>query len=54
MYATGEKVNVSPLKIGQHSAEIFNHTSINPEPSFTVDGKKYEFELSDEDLKHKH
>ena len=22
VYATGEKVNVSPLKIGQHSAEI--------------------------------
>ncbi len=39
------------LKIRQHSAEIFNHTSINPEPSFKVDGKKYEFELSDEDLK---
>ncbi len=39
VYATGEKVNVSPLKIGQHSAEIFNHTSINPEPSFKVDGK---------------
>ncbi len=51
VYATGEKVNVSPLKIGQHSAEIFNHTSINPEPSFKVDGKKYEFELSDEDFK---
>ncbi len=34
VYATGEKVNVSPLKIGQHSAEIFNHTSINPEPYF--------------------
>ncbi len=51
VYATGEKVNVSPLKIGQHSAEIFNHTSINPEPSFKVDGKKYEFELSGEDLK---
>ncbi|MBN4916949.1 hypothetical protein IDG69_14905, partial [Staphylococcus sp. EG-SA-23] len=51
VYATGEKVNVSPLKIGQHSAEIFNHTSINPEPSFKVDGKKYEIERLKEDKK---
>ncbi|PNZ13681.1 CAP-associated domain-containing protein [Staphylococcus simiae] len=51
VYATGKSVDVSPLKIGEHLGKVFNNTSINPEPTFTVNGKKYEFELSDEDIK---
>lgn len=51
VYATGKDVNVSPIEIGERASEIFNDTSINPEPSFKVNGKTYEFELSDEDLK---
>ena len=54
VYATGNDVNMSPLHIGEENSKIYENTSINPEPTIKSNGKVYEFELSDEDLKRKH
>lgn len=51
VYATGNDVNMSPLHIGEENSKIYENTSINPEPTIKSNGKVYEFELSDEDLK---
>ncbi|MGV3095880.1 CAP-associated domain-containing protein [Staphylococcus borealis] len=51
VYATGNKANVAPLKINESASRIFENTSINPDPSIKVDGQRYNFELSDEDIK---
>ncbi|MDU6764412.1 MAG: CAP-associated domain-containing protein, partial [Staphylococcus sp.] len=51
VYATGEKAQTGSLKINENASHIFEKTSINPDPSFKVNGKQYNFELSDEDIK---
>lgn len=51
VYATGEKAQTDSLKINENASHIFEKTSINPDPSFKVNGKQYNFELSDEDIK---
>ena len=43
-----------PFKINESASHIFENTSINPDPSIKVNGQSYNFELSDEDIKHKH
>ncbi|WP_154835120.1 CAP-associated domain-containing protein [Staphylococcus pasteuri] len=51
VYATGKDANINPLHIDESNSKIFENTSINPEPTIKSNNKKYEFELSDEDLK---
>ncbi|BGE82706.1 CAP-associated domain-containing protein [Staphylococcus petrasii] len=51
VYATGQKAKIDSLKINESASHIFENTSINPDPSFKVNGKEYTFELSDEDIK---
>ncbi|PTE69774.1 SCP-like extracellular protein [Staphylococcus devriesei] len=51
VYATGRKAQIEPLEINESAAHIFENTSINPDPSIKLDGKRYNFELSDEDIK---
>ncbi|MBF7018979.1 SCP-like extracellular protein [Staphylococcus sp. 18_1_E_LY] len=51
VYATGKNANVSPLKIKDSASSVFEHLTINPEPTIHVNGKKYDLELSDEDMK---
>ncbi|MGW9857513.1 uncharacterized protein YkwD [Staphylococcus hominis] len=51
VYGTGEKAQTESLKINENASHIFDNTSINPDPSFKVNGKQYNFELSDEDIK---
>jgi hypothetical protein len=43
------KAQTESLKINENASHIFEKTSINPDPSFKVNGKQYNFELSDED-----
>lgn len=51
VYATGEKASVSPFKISESAAHIFENLSINPEPTIRVNDDKYDIELSDIDMK---
>jgi uncharacterized protein YkwD len=51
VYATGKNADVSPLKIQDRASSVFEHLTINPEPTIHVNGKKYDLELSDEDMK---
>ncbi|MEL0538197.1 CAP domain-containing protein [Staphylococcus debuckii] len=51
VYATGSKAEISPVKINQNASHIFENTSINPEPHIKANGKEYDLELSDEDMK---
>ncbi|GEQ04829.1 CAP domain-containing protein [Staphylococcus gallinarum] len=51
VYATGKKANVEPLHITNNAAHVFEKFSVNPEPTITSNGKKYELELSDTDMK---
>ena len=51
VYATGSKAEISPVKINQNASHIFENTSINPEPRIKANGKEYDLELSDEDMK---
>ncbi|MEJ7489064.1 CAP-associated domain-containing protein [Staphylococcus pettenkoferi] len=51
VYATGKDVNVQPVKIMENGSHIFENLSINPEPSIKVNHKRYDIELSDDDMK---
>ena len=51
VYATGKDAKVDPLKISDNASHVFEKYSINPEPTIKVDGKEYELELSDLDMK---
>ena len=48
---TGKDAKVDPLKISDNASHVFEKYSINPEPTIKVDGKEYELELSDLDMK---
>ncbi|MFQ3904539.1 CAP-associated domain-containing protein [Staphylococcus sp. Mo2-7] len=51
VYATGKDANVNPIKIQDDASHVFEKYSINPEPTISVNGKQYELELSDSDMK---
>ncbi|ATH60488.1 MULTISPECIES: CAP-associated domain-containing protein [Staphylococcus] len=51
VYATGKNASVNPVEIGDKASNVFEKFSINPEPTIKVDGKAYELELSDADMK---
>lgn len=51
VYGTGERARIAPLKVKDDASQIFDDISINQEPSIKVNGKTYDFELSDEDIK---
>ncbi|MGN5882048.1 MULTISPECIES: CAP-associated domain-containing protein [Staphylococcus] len=51
VYATGTKADIEPIKISEDASSIFENTSINPEPTVNANGKQYDLELSDEDMK---
>src|SRR5699024_10480664 len=51
VYATGKDAKVDPIKIKDDVSHIFEKYSINPEPTIKANGKQYELELSDLDMK---
>ena len=51
VYATGEKAQIQPYHIKDSADDIFENTNINLEPTVKHNGKTYQFELSDEDVK---
>lgn len=51
VYATGTKADIEPINISEDASSIFENTSINPEPRIKANGKSYDIELSDEDMK---
>ncbi|WP_142397090.1 CAP-associated domain-containing protein, partial [Staphylococcus succinus] len=51
VYATGKQAKVNPLHISESASHVFEEFSINPEPTINANGKKYELELSDSDMK---
>ncbi|ANQ63905.1 CAP-associated domain-containing protein [Staphylococcus equorum] len=51
VYATGKDANVNPIKIQDDASHVFEKYSINPEPMISVNGKQYQLELSDSDMK---
>ena len=51
VYATGKNANANPVEIGDNASHVFEKYSINPEPTIKANGKTYEIELSDSDMK---
>ncbi|MEB6060249.1 CAP-associated domain-containing protein [Staphylococcus pseudoxylosus] len=51
VYATGKEAKVNPVKISDNASNVFEKFSINPEPTINANGKKYELEISDSDMK---
>lgn len=51
VYATGNKADIAPIKISENASKVFENTSINPEPRINANGREYDIELSDEDMK---
>jgi len=51
VFATGNKVNVSPIKMKQDATKIFNGTNIDMEPDIESTYGKYQLELSERDIK---
>lgn len=51
VYATGNKVDVSPIKMKQEATKFFNGTNIDMEPVIDSSYGKYKLELSERDIK---
>src|SRR5699024_11071384 len=51
VFATGEKVDVSPIKIKQDATKLFNGTNIDMEPNINSSYGDYQIELSERDIK---
>lgn len=51
VFATGEDVDVSPVKINQDATKLFNGTNIDMEPVIESKYGKYQIELSERDIK---
>lgn len=51
VFATGDKVNVSPIKIKQDATNLFNGTNIDMEPLVESTYGNYKIELSERDIK---
>lgn len=51
VFATGNKVNVSPIKIKQDATKLFDGTNIDMEPIIDSTYGKYQIELSERDIK---
>lgn len=50
LFATGEKINTAPFKIGQPARDVFKKTQIAPYVNVKYDGSWYRFEFSEEDM----
>ncbi|WP_251516127.1 MULTISPECIES: CAP-associated domain-containing protein [Staphylococcus] len=51
VYATGEGAHVDPIHINDEASKVFEKFSVNPEPTVKSNGKRYDLELSDSDMK---
>ncbi|TDM07363.1 CAP-associated domain-containing protein [Macrococcus lamae] len=51
VYATGKSADTFPFKVTADAAQIFSGTTINTEPVVTTSKGKYQFELSEVDIK---
>lgn len=50
VYAIGDKVDITPFKIGETIDEIFSSVLIGTDIHFEYDGTNYRFEMSEEDM----
>jgi uncharacterized protein YkwD len=50
LYALGEKVDITPFKIGETIEEIFSSVLIETEINLKYEGTSYRFEMSEEDM----
>ncbi|USK61094.1 CAP domain-containing protein [Peribacillus asahii] len=49
-YGIGDKVDISPFKVGQPIDEIYSSVYVEPSVDIETDGSSYRFELSEEDM----
>ena len=50
LYAIGEKLNISPFKIGQSIEEVYSQVLVETEINLELEGTSYQFEVSEEDM----
>ncbi|MDA7026340.1 CAP domain-containing protein [Bacillus sp. CLL-7-23] len=50
LFATGDKVNTKPFKIGQPAREVFKTAKIAPHVNVEYGGNSYRFEFSEDDM----